>query len=324
MLRSISLILVGIGWAVSTDSLQAQESKPTESRSSGSSQPIVAGVTSGMRPSPQEIQGRLAVTVTSDGTQDSERLETTVTSGFVAPPGVDFSAAFQEHQKRVKELRDLREQLLATLGPQHPALAQIERQIVLHSAKGQWLVEQTQEDMPPVHGSQKVRRPYRVESPDTIVAGERFGLAAPLEGFTWEVRPTTIEMFSAPAPAAPTRATSATAQLGHSIQGLSQRWKSNEDEAQREEIVNELKSEIGTYFDSDLNQRREQLASLEKRLEELRRQIQKRESLRDRFIDTMSHQIEMQWEGITLPTTQTLDRPAPPSRPIFETVGGNR
>lgn len=323
MLRSISLILVGIGWAVSTDSLPAQESNPSVSRSSRSSQPAVVGVTSGTGLSPQELQGRLAVTATTDNTQDQENSGTTVTSGFIVPPGVDVTAAFQEHQNRVKELRDLREQLLATLGPQHPALAPIERQIVLHSAKGQWLVEQIQEEQPPVHGSQKVRRPYRVESPDTIVAGERLSLTAPLEGFTWEVRPTTIEMFSTPAPAAPTRATSATAQLGHSIQGLSQRWKANEDETQREEIVNELKSEIGTYFDTDLNQRREQLASLEKRLEELRRQIQKRESLRDRFIDTMSHQIEMQWEGITLPTTQTLDRPAPPSRPIFETVGGN-
>jgi len=81
--------------------------------------------------------------------------------------------------------------------------------------------------------------------------------------------------------------------LGQKIADMRQQWTETSDEAQRQNLLTKLRTAISEQFDADLARRREQVTSLEAKLDELRKQIEKRESRRDEFVDVLTKHTEM-------------------------------
>jgi hypothetical protein len=85
---------------------------------------------------------------------------------------------------------------------------------------------------------------------------------------------------------------------------LKEKWDAADNDEQRNQVIGELRQVIASQFDADLNRRRQQFADLEQKLQQLRQQIEKRESKRDDFVEVLARHTEMEWEGISLPTSQ--------------------
>jgi hypothetical protein len=211
--------------------------------------------------------------------------------------------------KMVREMQELRGQLLSVLGQNHPAIRKLDTQILEMSAEGS-LAENL--------FAPRIMRgaPLAAWSPDVvpntvpgIVNGSEPLLAAGIDGagvpllFDPGTRPAEFnsvrQVFMTPSTSA--------SEFGGKLAALRQKWTEAKDDPARQAVVNELKTTIATQFDADLVKRKQQIETLEKKLGELRKQVEKRESVRDEFVQNLAWHTEMEWEGISLHSGETTE-----------------
>lgn len=211
--------------------------------------------------------------------------------------------------KIVTEMRDLRAQLVAVVGANHPAVRKIDARILQMSASGS-LAENFFGHR--VVASQNIANWPAASSNATeawLVANrglEATGTTTTIFGS--EINPAE---FNASRQIFMTHPSVSIANLsaesgrsvgfGDKLSDLRKKWTDCEDHAEdRQAVIAELKTSITEQFDADLIKRRQQVEELEKKLGELRKQIEKREGLRDVFVQTLTTYTEMEWEGISL------------------------
>lgn len=209
----------------------------------------------------------------------------------------------------VAEMQELRAQLVAVLGPLHPTTRMLDARILQMSQPrsiAELVVEPTEE-----------HRLYEARNLSAWAAArgpsEGWSLAAlpvlPGMPAEWNEQPPRWHQEAGDHSAGFTLSdgvllarTSAepTTGLGQRIAELRQQWSEAKDEEQQQTVLANLRTSISEQFDADLQRRRDQVASLESKLDELRKQIEKREARRDEFVDVLTKHTEMEWEGISL------------------------
>jgi hypothetical protein len=242
--------------------------------------------------------------------------EKRIVVGVVSSEDLDES---RDPAQLIAEMQELRAQLVAVLGPLHPTTRMLDARILQMSQPrsiAEWVVESS------ASGSQI----YEAATTSPWLSPAQ----APTAGFTFAPQPgiPTMPFIPEGGAAQPlfdshegwpnhfvlsaknlpsiytdrlARVTAGpTSGLGQRIADLRQQWSNATDEAQKTALLSELRTAIAEQFDADLASRREQVSNLEAKLNELRKQIEKRESRRDEFVDVLTKHTEMEWEGISL------------------------
>lgn len=232
-------------------------------------------------------------------------------------------------ERMLHELKDLRVQLLATVGENHPATRTIDARIMQLSARGAAMAETllATRAAPPaslrgtaVYDFARSNAGFGVEGGTLADVSTVYGVAngpailgvdsLPATAITWGVPGMSGVPGTWGVPGGPT-------ELGRKTSELRQKWEAVAEPAQRDEVVGELRQAIAQQFDADLDRRRQQVAELETKLQQLRQQIEKRESKRDDFVEVLTRHTEMEWEGISLPSGQrTRVLSSPPPAPV--------
>ncbi len=240
----------------------------------------------------------------------------------------------EANKRLVHELRELRNQLVTVYGESDPIVKKVDRQIVVNSAKNALIVDRLL-DVPFVqlefgsepgadpgiaNGTESFdsRRVWFNELPQ-VVAG--VPAVPPVPGVS-QWGPFGDQGF---VPASGIIRATGGSVFDKKMDDLRRRWLQATEAPQKEAIGQELRSTFEQQFDADLEQRRQQFAELEKKLAELRQQIEKREAMRDEFVQVHSRHTELTWDGISLPngkrTTTVIAKPAAPeSVPAADTT----
>lgn len=245
--------------------------------------------------------------------------EKRIVVGVVSSEDLDES---RDPAQLIAEMQELRAQLVAVLGPLHPTTRMLDARILQMSQPrsiAEWVVEASSgqqvyesaypsnwlnaSDTPPT--SFTFAMEPGVSSPTLIQAGEplppQFAAQNP-----WSFGDSTPSIYAERL----ARVTAGPASgLGQRIADLRQQWSDAADEAGKQALLTELRAAIAEQFDSDLARRREQVTALEAKLNELRQQIEKRESRRDEFVDVLTKHTEMEWEGISLRKNNAMTVP---------------
>lgn len=213
--------------------------------------------------------------------------------------------------KIAAELQELRSQLLTVLGPNHPAVRKIDVQIRQITAEGSlaenlfapqivqfrgpgammpgqggawvgdaWMFSQSGDAASPMFLATE-DAPVELDVTRQVVTG-------PMTSALAGVQVDTARAFG----------------FGSVLAALRQKWEKSDSDETRQAVVEELKQTITEQFDADLARRRQQVDDLEKKLGELRKQIEKREARREDFVQVLTQHTEMEWEGISLQSEQ--------------------
>jgi hypothetical protein len=211
--------------------------------------------------------------------------------------------------KMLAEMRDLRAQLVAVVGANHPAVRKIDARILQMSASGslaenffghQVVASQNTASWPAAPGNPG--EAWLMAARGTEGAGTTTTV------FGSDLNPTEFNASRHMFMTHPSvSVANLSAESGRSMKfrdklsGLRKKWTDCVDNTDgRQAVINELNTAIKEEFDADLDIRRQQVDELEKKLGELRKQIEKREGLRDDFVQTLTRFTEMEWEGISL------------------------
>jgi hypothetical protein len=215
-------------------------------------------------------------------------------------------------ERVLQEMKELRAQLLAVVGANHPATRTIDARILQMTARGTAMAENL---------LNQSFVPLDSQSFDPLVSLAERGLFNRTAG----LGPVTLEGFVGPEPDADLASPQSTwlwsphtlpqvawavgqppgrTALSRQTAELKEKWDAADNDEQRNQVIGELRQVIASQFDADLNRRRQQFADLEQKLQQLRQQIEKRESKRDDFVEVLARHTEMEWEGISLPTSQ--------------------
>lgn len=232
--------------------------------------------------------------------------------------------------KLLREMKELRVQLVSVLGANHPAVRTVDTQIRQMSGEGSLAENVFAPIVVPGNAADALS-----VSPGAAWAwsSEADGaFPAPFmfdaDGATADVNSVRRVFRASPSVNSAnfnlTNATNGAApnsEFRAKLASLRAKWTSAESEDSKKTVLDELKATIETQFDTDLQKRKQQVDSLEKKLEELKKQVQKRESLRDKFVQNLTEHTEMEWEGVSLQSERPtvfgvpLPRPMPPGVP---------
>ncbi|MBL8888439.1 MAG: hypothetical protein JNL67_00565 [Planctomycetaceae bacterium] len=229
-------------------------------------------------------------------------------------------------EKLLREMHELRSQLLTVLGANHPAVRRVDAQIRQMSAEGS-LAENVFAPRV-IQGNASGVWSGNPEVGGVWLSSAEGSLAAPFifdpEGVAVETNGVR-QIFMAPSSVNlgnPTNGAAPNAEFRAKLATLRAKWTSSESEEAKKTVLEELRTTIATQFDTDLQRRKQQVESLEKKLEDLRKQVEKRESLRDKFVENLTEHTEMEWEGVSLQTERPtgvfsgqISRPLPPVVP---------
>lgn len=246
--------------------------------------------------------------------QDEKQITVEVRSSDTADPA-----------KLLKEMQELRVQLLSVLGANHPAVRKVDAQIrqmsaegslaenvfaprvVQRDASGGWSVHSGTSStwLSEADGTLAVPFIFYSDAANADPSGARQVFVAPPSANVANVNL-----------ADSTKRASLNSEFSAKLASLRSKWASETDDGKKT-VLEELKTTIAAQFDMDLKRRKQQVESLEKKLEELKQQVEKREGLRDKFVQNLTEYTEMEWEGVSLQSERpTSVFTAPISRPL--------
>lgn len=224
--------------------------------------------------------------------------EKRVVVGVVSSDDGDMS---RDPDQLIAEMQELRAQLVAVLGPLHPTTRMLDARILQMSQPrsiAELVVGPTEDAEVYEAFNMSAWAPAQVTPHNWTFSYPPGADATPR---IWAQRAVTSErLVSSYADRLAKVTGEPAAGLGQQIADLRQQWTETSDEEQRQDLLTKLRTAISEQFDADLARRREQVTSLEAKLDELRKQIEKRESRRDEFVDVLTKHTEMEWEGISL------------------------
>lgn len=86
------------------------------------------------------------------------------------------------------------------------------------------------------------------------------------------------------------------------------KWDAASDE-EREEMRQEIKTDMGEAFDKDLDRRQKELEKIEQKFKRMKELLEHRANNRDEILDNQLHELELKWSDIKVNAFQSHDDP---------------